>query len=283
MTDIIIPIITAIIGALIGTYGGAYFFGRRQERKMNKVRAIAIKALNVLKKYSKQSFRNAENDFNTSLSLVEKRTVLVALHKLGIPIGVPSDEVFDIRKIYFIDSVINKDELDGIILQISKGYCDNLFYIDPDTYFAANFTLFAMRNVAKKYVRDVLSKSKCDQNRKVWYPENWVTTFGVGEYYSLRILHEQLCVDYIYDKDGNAIPEKMEQIIHEIDRGIWDNSLQSNYEIYKNAKSQTEMNNVFQALVTQQPIIKDNGGVNTGQQSELKPSSGKKNKKKQKT
>ena len=238
MTDIIIPIITAIIGALIGTYGGAYFFGRRQERKMNKVRALAIKALKVLKKYSKQSFRNAENDFNTSLSLVEKRTVLVALHKLGIPIGVPSDEVFDIRKIYFIDSVIDKDELDGIILQISKGYCDNLFYIDPDTYFAANFTLFAMRNVAKKYVRDVLSKSKCDQNRKVWYPENRVTTFGVGEYYSLRILHEQLCVDYIYDKDGNAIPEKMNQILHEIDRGIWDNSLQCNYEIYKNAKSQ---------------------------------------------
>lgn len=281
MTDIIIPIITAIIGALIGTYGGAYFFGRRQERKMNKVRAIAIKALNVLKKYSKQSFRNAENDFNTSLSLVEKRTVLVALHKLGIPIGVPSDEVFDIRKIHFIDSVINKDELDGIILQISKGYCDNLFYIDPDTYFAANFTLFAMRNVAKKYVRDVLSKSKCDQNRKVWYPENWVTTFGVGEYYSLRILHEQLCVDYIYDKDGNAIPEKMEQIIHEIDRGIWDNSLQSNYEIYKNAKSQTEMNNVFQALVTQQPIIKDNDSIENTKESAQSPLKSQRNKKRQ--
>ena len=76
--------------------------------------------------------------------------------------------------------------------------------------------------------------------------------FGVGEYLLLRILHEQLCVDYIYDKDGNAIPEKLEQVIKEIDMGMWDNSLQSNYEIYKNAKSQTEMNNAFQSLVSQQ-------------------------------
>ena len=118
-----------------------------------------------------------------------------------------------------------------------------------------------------------------DNNKQVWYPENWVANFGVGEYFSLRILHEQLCVGYIYDKDGNAIPEKMDQILHEIDRGIWDNSLQSNYEIYKNAKSQTAMSNVFQALVTQQPMIKDNGGINTGQQSELKPSSSQRKKK----
>lgn len=41
------------------------------------------------------------------------------------------------------------------------------------------------------------------------------------------------------------------------------------------------MSNVFQALVTQQPINKDNDGINTGQQSELKPSSSQRNKEKQ--
>ena len=275
MNDIIIPLATAIIGALIGTYCGAYFLGKRQETKMEKVRAIAIKALEVLKKYSKQSFRNAENDFNTSLSLVEKRTILVALHKLGIPIGIPTDEVFNIKKVYFLDTIIDRDELDDIILQIGKGYCDNLFYLDTDTYFAANYTLFTMRNVAKKYVKEVLAKSKCDTNKKVWYPENWVVNFGVGEYLSLRILHEQLCVDYIYDKDGTPMPEKIDQIIHEIDRGIWDNSLQNNYEIYKNAKSQTEMNNVFQTLVIQQPGIKNNIDSTKGVQSDQKQSNGK--------
>jgi len=253
MYDYVIPFATAIIGAIIGTYGGAYFLGRRQENKMNKVRAIAIKALDVLKKYSTQSYSNAENDFNTSLSLVEKRTVLVALHKLGIPIGVPYDELFNIKKIYFIDAIIDKDEIESIIHQINRGYCDHLFYIDPDSYFATNHTLFSLRNVAKKYVKEVLAKSKCDDNKKVWYPENWVANFGVGEYLSLRIIHEQLCVDYIYNKEGKPITEKIEQIFHEIDRGIWDNSLQNNYEIYKNAKSQTAMNNAFQSLVTQQP------------------------------
>ena len=76
--------------------------------------------------------------------------------------------------------------------------------------------------------------------------------FGVGEYLLLRILHEQLCVDYTYDKDGIAIPEKLEQVIIEIYMVMWDNSLQSNYEIYKNAKSQTEINNALQSLVSQQ-------------------------------
>ena len=253
MCDIILPLVTAIIGAIIGTYGGAYFIGRHQENKMNKVRAISIKALEVLKKYSKQSYRNAENEFNTSISLVEKRTILVALHKLGIPFGIPTNEVFNIRKIYFVDPIIDKDEIDGIILQIRKGYCDNLFYIDPDTYFAANYTLLALRNVAKKYVQEVLAKSKCDKNKRVWYPENWISNFGIGEYLSLRIIHEQLCLDYLYNNDGVVREEMIEKIINEIDRGLWDNSLQNNYELYKNAKSQIAMNNAFQSLVTQQP------------------------------
>jgi hypothetical protein len=258
MTGFIVALLTSAIGGLIGTYCGSRFLHMREENKMKNVRDIAIGALNVIKKYSKQSYRNAENDFNTSLSITEKRIIIVALHKLGIPIGIPSNEVFNIKKVYFVDRVIDKEEIDGIILQISKGYCDNLFYIDPDTYFAANYTLFAMRNVAKRYVKEVLANSKCDTKKKVWYPENWVLQFGVGEYLLLRILHEQLCVDYIYDKDGNAIPEKLEQVIKEIDMGMWDNSLQSNYEIYKNAKSQTEMNNAFQSLVSQQQIDGNN-------------------------
>jgi len=253
MNDIFTATLTASIGARIGNYGGAYFISRRQESKMENVRGIAIKALNILKKYSKQSFRNAENDFNTSLTIIEKRTILVALHKLGIPIGMPSDKMFSIKNIHFVDKVIDKEELDGIISQISNGYCDHLFYIDPDTYFPANYTLFALRNLAKTYVKKVLSNSTCDKNKRVSYPNNWILDFGVGEYLSLRVFHEQICIDLLYDNEGKAIPEKMEQIIHEIDMGLWDSSLQSNYEIFKNAKSQIEMNNTFQTLVTQQP------------------------------
>ena len=160
MANFIIALLTALIGGLIGTYFGARFLNMREENKLQRVREIAIKALNVIKKYAKQSYRNAENDFNTSLSITEKRMVIVALHKLGVPIGVPSNEVFNIRKVFFVNTIIEEDEINGIILQINKGFCDNLFYIDPDTYFAANYTQFAMRNAGKKYVSEVLAKSR---------------------------------------------------------------------------------------------------------------------------
>lgn len=258
MNNIIIPLLTAILGALIGTYGGAFFLSRKQESKMKKVRVIAINAIKVLLKYSKQSFKNAENDFNTSLSIVEKRTILVALHKLGIPISALNDEEFSIKKISFVDTIIDKDELEGIIFQISKGYCDNLFYMDPDEYFAANYTLLAKRNVAKKYVREVFANSKCDENKRIHYPQDWMLGFGVGEYQSLRILHEQLCFDFLYDKEGKVIPGKIEQIVHEIDKGLWDSSLQSNYELFKNAKSQIDINNTLQTLVGSQSVFLNN-------------------------
>lgn len=44
-----ISLLIAIIGALIGIYGGTYFQNMRQELKMKEVRGIAIKALMVLK------------------------------------------------------------------------------------------------------------------------------------------------------------------------------------------------------------------------------------------
>ena len=77
MNELITTLLTALIGGLIGTYGGARFLNIREDNKIKKVRAIAIKALNVLKKYSKQSYRNAESDFNTSLSITEKRMVTI--------------------------------------------------------------------------------------------------------------------------------------------------------------------------------------------------------------
>ena len=46
--------------------------------------------------------------------------------------------------------------------------------------------------------------------------------------------------------------DKIEQILHEIDLGLWDNYLFGNYEMYKNAKSQIEMANAFQNVFTHQ-------------------------------
>ena len=242
MANFIIALSTALIGGLIGTYFGARFLNMREESKMQRVRDIAIKALNVIKKYSKQSYRNAENDFNTSLSITEKRMVIVALHKLGVPIGVPSNEVFNIRKVFFVNTTIEEDEIDGIILQINKGFCDNLFYIDPDTYFAANYTQFAMRNAGKKYVSEVLAKSRVNvATNQLIEPIDLGTIFSLGEFKAIQVLRDQVRDQMYFDKNGLPIKEKIESLLKDIDLGLWDMYLMWNFEAYQNVKAQNQM------------------------------------------
>ena len=52
MNDILISLLAGAIGALIGTFFGTYFLARRQENKIDKVRNIAIKGLNIIKGYA---------------------------------------------------------------------------------------------------------------------------------------------------------------------------------------------------------------------------------------
>lgn len=242
MVNFIIALLTALIGGLIGTYFGARFLNMREESKMQRVRDVAIKALNVIKKYSKQSYRNAENDFNTSLTITEKRMVIVALHKLGVPIGVPSNEVFNIRKVFFVNTTIEEDEINGIILQINKGFCDNLFYIDPDTYFAANYTQFAMRNAGKKYVSEVLAKSRVNvATNQLIEPMDLGTIFSLGEFKAIQVLRDQVRDQMYFDKNGLPIKEKIESLMKDIDLGLWDMYLMWNFEAYQNVKAQNQM------------------------------------------
>ncbi len=242
MANFVIALLTALIGGLIGTYFGARFLNMREESKMQRVRDIAIKALNLIKKYAKQSYRNAENDFNTSLSITEKRMVIVALHKLGVPIGVPSNEVFNIRKVFFVNTTIEEDEIDGIILQINKGFCDNLFYIDPDTYFAANYTQFAMRNAGKKYVSEVLAKSRVNvATNQLIEPIDLGTIFSLGEFKAIQVLRDQVRDQMYFDKNGLPIKEKIESLLKDIDLGLWDMYLMWNFEAYQNVKAQNQM------------------------------------------
>ena len=167
INSILIPILSAVAGGWFGAYIANKYREKKESLEKKKVRDIALRALNILKSYSGKSYREAEGEFNRKMSVAEKRTVIVALHKLGIPFGVPSNETFKIREIHFVDTVVNDGDIDGIILQITQGYCDNLFYIDPDTYFASGFTLFAMRNAGKKYVTEILAKSKVNTETKM--------------------------------------------------------------------------------------------------------------------
>ena len=47
-----IDITVALASALIGTYFGTFFLAKREENKVKKVRAIAIRALEIIKGYT---------------------------------------------------------------------------------------------------------------------------------------------------------------------------------------------------------------------------------------
>lgn len=51
----ILSIITALVSALFGGYLGAYYQFRFQNRKVRKIRSIAIKALEIFENYAKQN------------------------------------------------------------------------------------------------------------------------------------------------------------------------------------------------------------------------------------
>lgn len=125
----LLPLISGTIGALIGTYGGSYFLQWKQEKKIKNVRSMAVKALNIFKEYAqhKKSYADATNEFNTKLNVSEKRAVVVALHKLGVPFEMPTKDTLNIKNIRLKEVPIDRDEIAAMIVQIDKGNCDNQF------------------------------------------------------------------------------------------------------------------------------------------------------------
>lgn len=253
IVSILVPIFTAVLGGWVGAYYGNKYRENKEFHEKAIVRNIAIRALNILKSYSRKSYREAEGEFNKSMSIAEKRTIVVALHKLGIPFGIPSNEVFNIKEIHFIDSLVYVDEIDDIIRQINNGYCDKLFYIDPDSYFASNFTLFAMRNAGKKYVKEVLAKSKVNfETKMLSEPVELGTIFTLGEFKAIQVLRDQVRDQMYFDQNGQPIKEKIDSLLKDIDLGLWDSYLLWNYENYQNVKAQIQMG---QLICNPQPLI----------------------------
>ena len=270
----LLPLISGAIGALIGTYGGSYFLHWKQEKKIQNVRSMAIKALGIFKEYAqhKKNYADSANEFNTKLNISEKRAVVVALHKLGIPFEVPTKDTFDIKSIRFKDITIDKDEIIAMIVQIDNGNCDNLFFTDIESYFTSNLRLNAVRNVGKKYVEEVQSKSRVEKdapNTIVSQPD-WHKVFSPGELQIIFVLRIQLANTAYFLPDGNADPVKMKTLIREIEIGLWDNYLFWEYESYQNIRAQHNLANIIQNAVGQQMMnttIKVNDEKDNGNSS----------------
>lgn len=245
MDSIIFSLLSSGIGAVIGTLLGEHFITKKEEERKKEVRAIALKAINVIKQYAngENTYDMASAEFNNKMSLAEKRTVIVVLHKLGIPIVIPPTTVFRIESISFEKKPISKDELSAIEAQIEKGYCDHLFYLDPEKYFDENVRLRTVRSTAIRWVREVFSNSVIDHNaRQVIYPNNWFDSFSYGEQCAINVFRSRTAVEWYFNIKNEADKNKMDQLVRDIEVGLWDTSLYCDIENYQNLTANTSIN-----------------------------------------
>ena len=254
MSSVLIRIAIIVVTALLGGLSGAWFQYKFQNRKVSKVRRIAIKALDIFLNYAKkrQTYDLAAQEFNNKINIVEKRSILVALCKLGIPIVKPVDEVFCIEHVRFEHEEIDRDTIKLMIEQIHKGNCDELFFSDVEAYFSSNSRLMAVRAVAKKYVDIDFSKCFYDKKEKVInHPDLPINLFTPGEFNVISVFRLCTSCDVYFAANGKANPEKMTTLKKEIDLGIWDTYLFWDWESYQNMQNQSKMANAFATVMLQ--------------------------------
>lgn len=252
---VLVTLLSGVAGAWVGTYCGAFFSAHREEKRKKDMRNIAIKGLNIIKKYSVKgnSYDVAEAEFNNLLSVAEKRAFVVALHKLGVPIMVTSTTKFNIQCIRFEKIMIDKDELTAIINQVELGYCDQLFYIDPETYFNDNIRLRTLRSISKRWVEEVFAKSIIDrENKKIYYSDKWFERFTLAERFAIAVFKEKIGVDEYFADNCKIKEGAIKEICSDIDRGLWDNCFYWDIENYNNVTAANSLNVTLTQILNNQ-------------------------------
>lgn len=251
--DWLLPLISGAIGALIGTYVGAFFLHWKKEKKIKNVRKIAIKSLDIFKEYAsqKKTYTDSANEFNNKLNISEKRAIVVALHKLGVPFDTLMKESFDIKNLKFKNHIIDKDEIKAMTSQIEKGNCDNLFFMDVESYFMKDLRLNAVRYIGKRYVEEVHAKSRVDKNKPdtIINPTDWFKNFSPGELQTILVLRTQLANTDYFNNEGIANPKMVKNLLIEIEIGIWDNYLFYEFESFANIRAQHNLATVVQNMI----------------------------------
>lgn len=252
IVTLLTALLTAAIGAFIGTlYGSKKLYEYQQSGKLA-TRKTALKAVNILKKYAGQPYTKAQSDFNTSLSTSEKRAVLVALHKLGIPIIVPSTIAFQISDVQFSNAKIVKEELESIEAQLDNGNCDYLFYEDVESYFSSNLRLNTLRELAKRYVNNVMKNSRYEHGA-ILDPKNWETMyFTPGEVQAIMVFYKRVHDQMYYEGNGNLRAGIIEKLLNEIEIGLWDSYLFWDYAAHQNMQSQNMLANMISQMLSLQ-------------------------------
>ena len=263
----LVDIIIALTSAIVGTYFGTFFLAKREESKVKKVRAIAIRALDIIKGYAKHNgtYDKACQELNTKLNIAEKRAVIVALHKVGLPIQTPVNTPFDIKNIQLSNDVIDKDLLDDAKTQIEHGHCDYLLYEDPDKYFSENLRIATLRSLAKRFVDNTLACSTYKKEEEmIYYPESWLTSYSWGEKKAIWVFKCQVTSNMYFHNDGTPDKDKLEDLKTEVSTGLWDNYLFWAQETYDNLMQGSNLTNRFLQMAFPQ---QNTNQQNTNQQN----------------
>ena len=130
--------------------------------------------------------------------------------------------------------------------QICSGKYDHLFFDDPDEYFSRNALRDYKRSIAIKYINNVFIRTKVTTDKKiVQYPEDWMKGFSFGEMNIVFIIKEKLLDTFLYE-DTTGLPKQQcaQDIINEINMGLWDAYLDWAYEAFSNVQTQKNFANI---------------------------------------
>lgn len=247
--------LSGAVGALIGTGLGAMLIHWLSQGSMRAVRKLAKSALDVFSDFAKngQIYADAAKTFNNKFNIAQKRAILVALHKVGLPIVIPEDGSFEYANVEFENSTIDKDFVADMKNNVKEGYCDEYFYEDFSAYISKDARINAMRKIAVRYVNEVIAKSRLDETKIVHYPDNWLLKFSLGEKRIIYVLHKTL-LDESYYAQGSPLDSQIQKLISEINVGIWDSVLQTDYIAYENMINQKNLADYMLQQIPQPPI-----------------------------
>ena len=223
-----------------------------QNKHLYTLRKLSIRALKEIRRFSqgKNTYKKAEGLFNTEFDLAQKRAILTALFKVGLPIDIPKYGNINISNIEFQDVIIDKDLLDGMISNINHGYCDKYFDEDISSFISTEVRTGLLRDLAKRFVDEVVAKSTLD-GLQVNLPGTLLTRFTNGERRALVVFRESVLDESYYDMSAKRPDlEQLEILKREVDMGLWDNVLTKDPFDYMHVKKS------FQILTYQENLMR---------------------------
>lgn len=234
-----------VLSGFIGTYFGAKVMRKSIDRGTEAMRDVAIRGLKAIKKYKTKSYKEAESEFNNTLSIVEKRSVIVALHKVGLPFVFPIEESEFLAKIRFEDKTINLDDINGMITQIKNGYCDKYFHKDEAEYFSDKLQKKAKRDILIKFIENVLPLS-IRKTKSTFFPKHWAekNNLGIGEFILCDAFIRAINMQGFFDDEGKPKIKLIKKLKEEVSIGLYDSMLNQSLIDLRRATSLDKLTNL---------------------------------------